>query len=106
MALELRLYNTLTRDTEPLSLRKPGEATVDDKGAPVKVGSLLVRGMKPGVPVQITGDQKDFRLVSDAEGKALFTDLKPGSYEVTAGGTIAGNSKSPAMRTESGRPSN
>jgi cysteinyl-tRNA synthetase len=28
MALELRLYNTLTRNTEPLSLRKPGEATV------------------------------------------------------------------------------
>ena len=28
MALELRLYNTLTRNTEPLSLRNPGEATV------------------------------------------------------------------------------
>ena len=28
MALELRLYNTLTRNTEPLSLRKPGEATI------------------------------------------------------------------------------
>jgi cysteinyl-tRNA synthetase len=28
MALQLRLYNTLTRDTEPLSLRNPGEATV------------------------------------------------------------------------------
>jgi cysteinyl-tRNA synthetase len=28
MASELRLYNTLTRNTEPLSLRKPGEATV------------------------------------------------------------------------------
>jgi cysteinyl-tRNA synthetase len=28
MALELRLYNTLSRNTEPLSLRKPGEATI------------------------------------------------------------------------------
>jgi len=28
MASELRLYNTLTRNTEPLSLRKPGEVTV------------------------------------------------------------------------------
>ena len=28
MASELRLYNTLTRNTEPLSLRKPGEATI------------------------------------------------------------------------------
>ena len=28
MASALRIYNTLTRNTEPLSLRKPGEATV------------------------------------------------------------------------------
>ncbi len=28
MASELRLYNTLTRNTEPLSLRKPGEVTL------------------------------------------------------------------------------
>src|SRR4051812_15778316 len=28
MASELRLYNTLTRNTEPLSLRKAGEATI------------------------------------------------------------------------------
>src|SRR3954470_17921807 len=28
MALGLRIYNTLTRNTEPLSLRKAGEATI------------------------------------------------------------------------------
>src|SRR6188768_1642222 len=28
MALQLRLYNTLTRNTEPLALRRAGEATI------------------------------------------------------------------------------
>ena len=85
MALELRLYNTLTRNTEPLSLRKPGEATVYCCGPTVYdvphagharaalAPDLLVRRLKhQGINVTFV------RNITDVDDKILERSMKNG----------------------------
>lgn len=85
MALELRLYNTLSRNTEPLSLRKPGEATIYCCGPTVYdvphagharaalAPDLLVRRLKH-VGVQVTF----VRNITDVDDKILERSSKNG----------------------------
>jgi len=85
MALELRLYNTLTRNTEPLSLRNPGEATIYCCGPTVYdvphagharaalAPDLLVRRLKhQGVTVTFV------RNITDVDDKILERSKKNG----------------------------
>ncbi len=85
MASELRLYNTLTRNTEPLSLRKPGEVTLYCCGPTVYdvphagharaalVPDLLVRRLThQGLKVTFV------RNVTDVDDKILERSAKNG----------------------------
>src|SRR5262245_38905831 len=85
MALELRLYNTLTRNTEKLSLRTPGEASVYCCGPTVYdvphagharaalAPDLLVRRLKhKGVKVTFV------RNITDVDDKILERSKKNG----------------------------
>jgi cysteinyl-tRNA synthetase len=85
MASELRIYNTLSRNTEPLSLRKPGEAAIYCCGPTVYdvphagharaalAPDLLVRRLKhKGVQVTFV------RNITDVDDKILERSKKNG----------------------------